>query len=58
MKHSSEKERKKKLQGDSAQSQNVENFSLLLSQGKALYQEAIERFPKYTGLKIDFANFL
>lgn len=39
-------------------SQSSENNSLLLAQAKALYNNGIKKFPKYTGLRIDYANFL
>jgi hypothetical protein len=31
---------------------------LLLAQAKALYNNGIKKFPKYTALRIDYANFL
>jgi hypothetical protein len=31
---------------------------LLLAQAKTLYNNGIKKFPKYTPLRIDYANFL
>ena len=53
-----ENDRKKKLAGGKPQALSSENNSLLLAQAKALYVNGIKKFPKYTALRIDFANFL
>lgn len=57
-KQNSETDRKKKIVGGKIQSQQVENNSLLLAQVKILYNHGIKKFPKYTALRIDYANFL
>jgi hypothetical protein len=55
---SSENERKRRMLGSKSMSSNNENNSLLLSQAKAIYKNGIKKFPKFTPLRIDFANFL
>lgn len=37
---------------------SLESHPLLLSQAKNLYMHGIKKFPKFNGLKIDFATFL
>eukprot|EP00347_Sterkiella_histriomuscorum_P000937 403373955 len=57
-KQNNENDRKKKVVGGKMQAQQLENNSLLLAQAKALYNLGIKKFPKYTALRIDYANFL
>jgi hypothetical protein len=40
------------------QTQSLENNSLLLAQAKAIYNNAIKRFPNFVSLRIDYSNFL
>jgi len=53
-----EVDKKKKLVSGKLQNSNLENNALLLAQAKALYKNGLKKFPKFTALRIDYANFL
>lgn len=53
-----ENDRKKKAMGGKLTAHAAENNSLLMAQAKTLYLNGIKKFPKDSGLRIDFANFL
>lgn len=54
----SESEKRKKSTGYKQNQSSLENNALLLAQAKALYNNGIQKFPKYISLRIDYSNFL
>lgn len=51
-------ERKRKAIKNSKQSLAADNNQLLMAQAKALFSNGIRRFPKHSGLRVDYAYFL